>query len=109
MTRSLLCLWIIELEINNKISNFIDENFKENVSYFEKKNKVKISINSNDKYNLSEFLIEYKSKTKKVLEKVENMESLKKVITENKKLNKSPRKKIFRKKKYKKNFIKKKN
>ncbi len=93
---------IIELEINNKISNFIDENFKENVSYFEKKNKVKISINSNDKYNLSEFLIVYRSKTKKVLEKIEYVESLKKIITENKKLSKSPRKKIFRKKKYKK-------
>ena len=90
---------IIDLQINGKISNFIDENFKENVNYFEKKNKVKININLNDNLNLSEYLIEYKSKTKKVLEKVENMESLKKVITENKKINKNPRKKIFRKKK----------
>ncbi len=98
---------IIDLQINGKISHFIDENFKENVNYFEKKNKVKININSNDNLNLSEYLIEYKSKTKKVLEKVENVESLKKVITENKKLNKSPRKKIFRKKKYKKKFVKK--
>ena len=98
---------IIDLQINGKISNFIDENFKENVNYFEKKNKVKININSNDNLNLSEYLIEYKSKTKKVLEKVENMESLKKVITENKKINKNPRKKIFRKKKYKKKFVKK--
>ena len=98
---------IIDLQINGKISNFIDENFKENVNYFEKKNKVKININSNDNLNLSEYLIEYKSKTKKVIEKVENMESLKKVITENKKINKSPRKKIFRKKKFKKKFVKK--
>jgi len=98
---------IIDLQINGKISNFIDENFKENVNYFEKKNKVKININLNDNLNLSEYLIEYKSKTKKVLEKVENMESLKKVITENKKINKNPRKKIFRKKKYKKKFVKK--
>ena len=100
---------IIDLQINGKISNFIDENFKENVNYFEKKNKVKININSNDNLNLSEYLIEYKSKTKKVLEKVENIESLKKIIIENKKLIKSPRKKIFRKTKYKKKFKKKLN
>ena len=98
---------IIDLQINSKISNFIDENFKENVNYFEKKNKVKININSNDDLNLSEYLIEYKSKTKKVLEKVENMESLQKVITENKKINKSPRKKKFGKKKFAKKFKKK--
>ena len=100
---------IIDLQINSKISNFIDENFKEDVNYFEKKNKVKININSNDNFNLCDFLIEYRSKTKKVLEKVENIESLKKIIIENKKLIKSPRKKIFRKTKYKKKFKKKLN
>ena len=100
---------IINLQINNKISVFIDENFKEDVNYFEQKNKVKININSNDKLNLSEFLIEYKLKSKKVVEKVENLESLKKVVIENKnkKTNQSSRKKIFIKKKYKKKFIKK--
>jgi len=100
---------IIDLQINNKVSVFIDENFRENVNYFEKKNKVKININSNDKLNLSEFIIEYKSKSKKVVEKVENFESLKKVIIEdkNKKTNQNPRKKMFKKKKYKKKFIKK--
>jgi len=100
---------IINLQINNKISVFINENFKEDVNYFEQKNKVKININSNDKLNLSEFLIEYQLKSKKVIEKVENLESLKKVVIENKnkKTNQSSRKKIFIKKKYKKKFIKK--
>ena len=100
---------IINLQINNKISVFINENFKEDLNYFEQKNKVKININSNDKLNLSEFLIEYQLKSKKVIEKVENLESLKKVVIENKnkKTNQSSRKKIFIKKKYKKKFIKK--
>ena len=100
---------IINLQINNKISVFINENFKEGLNYFEQKNKVKININSNDKLNLSEFLIEYQLKSKKVVEKVENIESLKKVVIENKnkKTNQSSRKKIFIKKKYKKKFIKK--
>ena len=101
---------IINLQINNKISVFINENFKEGLNYFEQKNKVKININSNDKLNLSEFLIEYQLKSKKVIEKVENLESLKKVVIENKnkKTNQRSRKKIFIKKKYKKKFIKKK-
>ena len=92
---------IIDLQINSKISDFIDEQFKQDVNYFEKKNKVKININSNDKLNLSEFFIEYKSKSKKVIEKVENLESLKKVIDENKnqKINQNPRKNIYKKKK----------
>jgi len=102
---------IIDLQINSKISDFIDEQFKQDVNYFEKKNKVKININSNDKLNLSEFFIEYKSKSKKVIEKVENLESLKKVIDENKnqKINQNPRKNIYKKKKNKKKFIIKKN
>ena len=102
---------IIDLQINNKIYDFIDEHFKEDVNYFEKKNKVKININSNDKLNLSEFFIEYKSKSKKMIEKVENLENLTKVIVENKnqKLNKNIRKKIYKKKIYKKKFIVKKN
>ena len=88
---------IINLQINNKISVFINENFKEGLNYFEQKNKVKININSNDKLNLSEFLIEYQLKSKKVIEKVENLESLKKVVIENKnkKTNQSSRKKYL--------------
>ena len=98
---------IIELQINSKISNFIEDHFKEDVKYFEKKNKVKINISSNDKLNLSEFLIEYKSKSKKVIEKVENLESLKKVMLETKS-KKIPniKKKNYRKKNYKKNIKK---
>ena len=102
---------IIDLQINNKISEFIDKHFKEDVIYFEKKNKVKININSNNSLNFSEFLVEYKSKSKKVIEKVENFENLKKVLIEEKiqKKNQNPQKKIFRKKKFKKKFSIKKN
>ena len=98
---------IIDLQINNKISDFINQHFKEDLNYFEKKNKVKININSNDKLNLSEFFIEYKSKSKKVIEKVEKLESLSKIVVENKnqKLKKNIQKKIFKKKKYTKKFI----
>ena len=101
----------IEVQINNKIFDFIDKNFKKDLNYFEKKNKVKINIKSNDNLNFSEYLIEYKSKSNKVIEKVEKVESLKKIIAEkkNKKININPKKKIFKKRIYKKKFDLKKN
>ena len=97
---------IINLQINNKILEFIDEHFKKDVNYFEKKNKVKININPNDKLNLSEFIIEYKSKSKKVIEKVENLELLKKETNEKnkKKIIKNSQKKYIKKKCIKKNI-----
>ena len=102
---------IIEVQINNKINDFIDQNFKKDLSYFEKKNKVKINIKSNDKLNFSEYIIEYKSKSNKVIEKVEKLESLKKIVTDKKniKSNMNPKKKSYKKKKYKKKFDLKKN
>ena len=100
---------IIDLQINNKIFDYINENFKEDVNYFEKTNKVKINLNSNDNLSLNEYLIEYKSKSKKVIEKFESLETLKKIIIENKnqKVDQNLKKKIFRKKKYKKKYYKK--
>ena len=102
---------IIEVQINNKITDFIDENFKKDLNYFEKKNKVKINIKSNDKLNFSEYLIEYRSKSNKVIEKVEKMENLKKIVNDKKniKSNINLKKKLYKKKKYKKKFDLKKN
>ena len=68
-------------------------------------NKAKINLISNNEFNLSEYTIEFKSKSKKILEKLENYEDLQKNILEKKerkekKLVKS--KKIFKKNKFKK-------
>jgi len=91
---------IIDLQVSKKISDFVNKHFREDVNYFEKKNKVIININSNDELNLSEYIIECKSKSKKVIENIENLENLNKIITENKnqKLNKNIQKKNIKKK-----------
>ena len=70
-----------------------------------------ININSNDKLNFSEYILECKSKSKKIIEKIENIENLKKIVNENKnqKINKNIRKKIYKKKIYKKKYNIKKN
>ena len=76
-----------------------------------KKNKVIININTNDKSNFSEYILECKSKSKKIIEKIENIENLKKIVNENKnqKINKNIRKKVYKKKIYKKKYNIKKN
>ena len=71
---------------------------------FKKKNKIKININSNLEFNNLEYYIEFKSKTKKILNKIENFEKLIKKTNENYKINKlkSLKKKQFKKTKFKK-------
>ena len=56
---------IVDLTSSVKICNYIYENFSESIEYFQKKNKIKINISSNLEYNNQEYLLEFKSKTKK--------------------------------------------
>ena len=103
---------IVDLKINNKVSEFIEKHFIEDLKYFEKKNKIKININTVNELNVSEYSIELKSKSEKVLDKIEKIESFQKIIIEKNetKSNESkPFKKDFKKRKFKKRkFFKKK-
>ena len=76
---------IIIVEVNKKISQFIEENFLKNIEYFEKKNKLKINILSNEHLSPSEYTISFQSKSKKVIEKLEKIIELKKIIPKKKK------------------------
>ena len=102
---------VVELTINDKIEEYITDNYKDVVKYFEKKHKAKINIITNNNLNLEDYVIEFKSKTKKVLdkiEKVEKLESIKKVSKNDEKVVKSKERKIFKKRKFRKKFFKKK-
>ena len=103
---------IVELNINPKISDFIENHFMQDLKYFEKKNKVKINIKNTVELNVSEYLIEFKSKSEKVLDKLEKIETLQKIViekSESKLVDKKPYKKDFKKRKFKKRkFFKKK-
>ncbi len=99
---------IIDLKINNKISDFIENKFLEDLKYFEKKNKIKINIAHSEELNLTEYFIEFKSKTGKILDKIEKIENLQKVIIAQGNSN-SNIEKTFKKRKFKKRkFVKKK-
>ncbi|MDC2968511.1 Rne/Rng family ribonuclease [Candidatus Pelagibacter sp.] len=99
---------IIDLKINNKISDFIENQFLEDLKYFEKKNKIKINIANSEELNLTEYIIEFKSKSGKILDKIEKIESLQKVVITKENSN-SNIQKPFKKRKFKKRkFVKKK-
>tara|TARA_Y200000002_G_scaffold329061_1_gene292973 strand:- start:111 stop:1874 length:1764 start_codon:yes stop_codon:yes gene_type:complete len=99
---------IIDLKINNKISEFIENQFLEDLKYFEKKNKIKINISHSEELNLSEYSIEFKSKSGKILDKIEKIENLQKIVATNENSN-SNIQKPFKKRKFKKRkFVKKK-
>ena len=97
----------VELKVCNKISDFLKENFVEDLTYFEKKNKVKIDIITDSSLIIPEYIIDVKNKTKKTIELIEHFEKLKNLEQQKKENNviemkdrKKFKKKPFRKKKF---------
>ncbi len=101
---------IIKIYLNDKISNFIKENYIEDINYFKKKNKVEINIFENQSLGLDDYQIDYLSKTNKIIEKVEKIANLKKLeIFKPEVKNFNINQKKFKKKFKKKNYYKKKS
>jgi ribonuclease E len=100
----------VELKICEKISDYMKENFMEDLKYFEEKNLIKIDIITDNSLIIPEYIIDLQNKTKKTIEIVEHLEKLKNLEDQKKEvkffesLNK---KKPYKKKPYKKKFLKK--
>ena len=97
----------VELKVCEKISDFLKENFINDLTYFEKKNKMKIDIITDRNLIIPEYIIDFKNKSKKTLEVIENFEKLKNLESQKKESNviniiekKKFKKKPFRKKKF---------
>ena len=94
----------VDLKVCEKISNFLKENFIDDLKYFEKKNKMKIDIITDNNLIIPEYIIDFKNRSKKTLELIEHYENLKNLDV--KKLNENviqlKDKKIYKKKPYKK-------
>ena len=75
---------LVQIIIPEKIKNFLNENFKEDILYIEKKNKIKINFIGDLSLLVPEYKIEFLNKSKKVLEKLENTVELKKITFEKK-------------------------
>ena len=100
----------VKVKVCDQIRNFIKENFVEDLKYFEKKNKIKVEIISDNSLIIPDHKIELQNKSKKVLEKIENISKLRNLNeqtlhdnTNSKKIKYKKnnfKKKIFYKKKY---------
>ena len=93
----------VELRVCYKISAFLKKNFIEDLTYFEKKNKMKIDIISDNNLIIPEYIIDIKNKSKKTIELIEYFEKLKNLndLTKDKKIiDIKKRKKTYRKRKF---------
>jgi len=100
---------IVDLHVCEQINNYINENLNENLKFIEKKNKFKINIFVNNSMILSDYRVEYKNKSKKILNVLENLTKLEKIKEESTKSIKLEKVKKFKKRKFKKKkFYKKK-
>ena len=98
----------VDLKICEKVSNFMKENFMEDLKYFEKKNKIKIDIITDNSLIIPEYIINLKNKSKKIIKKIETLiklKNLKDLKNENKEYKS---KKLGKKKFFTKKFVKKK-
>ena len=101
----------VELRVCKKISDFLKENFVDDLTYFEKKNKMTIDIISDPTLIIPEYIINVQNKAKKTIELVENFEKLKNLelqIKEDKIIEKKDTKKFHKKSYKKKTYYKKK-
>ncbi len=100
----------VELKVCKKISDFLKANFVEDLTYFEKKNKMKIDIITENSLIIPEYIIDLKNKSKKTIELVEYYEKLKNLDQQkvgDKTSDSKVKKKFIKKKSYKKKFYKK--
>ncbi len=101
----------VELRVCEKISEFLKENFVDDLTYFEKKNKMTIDIVSDPSLIIPEYIINIQNKTKKTIELIEHYEKLKNLeiqIKEEKTIEKKENKKFSKKPFKKKPYFKKK-
>jgi len=79
----------VKLKICEKVSNFMKENFIEDLKYFENKNKIKIDFIADNSLVIPEYIIDFQNKGKKTIEKIEfitklkNLEGLEKEVKNN--------------------------
>jgi ribonuclease E len=104
----------VEVRICGKISDFMKENFIDDLKYFEDKNKIKIDIIADNSLIIPEYVIDLQNKTKKTIETVNYRETLKNLEEQKQKkevstFEHSKKKKPFKKKTFfkKKKFYKK--
>ena len=100
---------IVEIKVSKNINSFFVENFANHIKFFEDKNKIKVQIIIDNSLTSSDYLIFFKNKTKKIIEKIEKIFVINKDKNYSKDVNIKKNKLIHKKNIFKKNkFFKKK-
>jgi len=102
---------IIELNVCEQIYKFINENLIENLQFIEKKNKFKVNLVSSSNMIISDYKIEFRNKTKKIIKVIESIAKLENFKIEDSRtdIDHNKKHKTFKKRKFKKKkFYKKK-
>ena len=101
----------VDLKICEKISNYLKDNYIDDLNYFEKKNKIKIDIIADNKLIIPEYIIDLKNKSKKTIELIEELKKLKDLslnkVENLKAKERTTIKKNYKKRNYKKKYFKK--
>tara|TARA_Y100000591_G_scaffold308661_1_gene309238 strand:+ start:1522 stop:3315 length:1794 start_codon:yes stop_codon:yes gene_type:complete len=98
------------INLNKKIINFLSTNSEEDIIFFQKKNKIKLTFKEDLNFGVNDYKIEFKAKNNKIIEVIQSEKIIKnetniiKFEEKKKSFNKSYQKKIKKKfyKKYKK-------
>ena len=97
---------IINLKIPEKVKLFIEKNLSKEVTYFKKKHKLEFNISGDINLILPEYRIDLLNKNKKIIKKVENIETLEVNENNNNYKNNNFKKNNFIKNKFKGRFNK---
>ena len=66
----------IDLSICKQVHDYIDKNLSENFKYIEQKNKIKINLKIDNTLIIPDYKIELKNKSKKIINKIEEISKL---------------------------------
>ena len=77
----------VEVRVCEKISDFLKENFIDDLTYFEKKNKMTIDIIIDNSLIIPEYKVDFQNKTKKTIEIAEHIEKLRNIDQQKKRSN----------------------
>jgi len=90
---------IVNISVPSKVKEYIKQNLDKEINYFKKKYKIEFNLISDEKLAIPEYKIDLLNKNKKIIKKIENIESIEKNLP-----NKYFRNKKFIHKKNNKNF-----
>jgi len=92
---------IINLSLSLKVKNYIEENLKKEINYYKAKYKLEFNIMADDTLVIPEYKIALLNKNKKIIKKIENIETI-----QNNFIKQNYNRKKFTNKKFNKNFRK---